>query len=239
MKRNEKKRGRRERCVQQKLDFGKGRWGGRRKGAGRRKSKNSGVSHSKREEFLESEPVHVTMKLKEGLPNLREGEDFLCLGKKLQEGQKDDFRIVHFSVQSNHVHLLVEAAGKDALHRGMRGLTVRVGKALKKRWELEDSVFADRYHARILRKPTEVRNALRYVLNNHLRHYPGAKRGIPDPRSSSALFDGWKEVEAAVLEGELRPIVAARSWLIRRGWKRAGGKLSLFEVPGSKRRSGS
>ena len=239
MKGNRKKRDRRERCVQQKLDFGKGCWGGRRPGAGRRKSKGSGVSHAKREEFLEGEPVHVTMKLKEGLPNLRERENFICLVEKLQQGQKDGFRIVHFSVQSNHVHLIVEAAGKDALHRGMRGLAVRIGKALKRLWDLEDSVFADRYHARVLSKPTEVRNGLRYVLNNHLRHNPWARRGQPDPKSSSALFDGWKEVEAAVLEGELRPIVAARSWLIQEGWKRAGGKLSLFEVPGSKNRSGS
>ena len=223
--------------MQQKLVFGKGRWGGRREGAGRRKSKCSGVSHAKREELAESEPLHVTMKLKEGLPNLREKENFLFVVQKLQEGQKDGFRIVHFSVQQNHVHLIVEAAGKDALHGGMRGLAVRLGKGLKRLWKLEDSVFADRYHARVLGTPTEVRNTLRYVLNNHLRHNPGARRGQPDPKSSSALFDGWKEVEAAVLEGELRPIVAARSYLIRKGWKLAGGKLSLFEVPGSKKRS--
>ena len=239
MKGNKKKRGRRECCVQHELDFGKGSRGGRRKGAGRKKSKNSGVSHAKREEFTKEEPLHVTLKLTEDLPGLREKKSFRCLAAKLQDGQKEGFRIVHFSVQSNHVHLIIEAAGADALHRGMKGLTVRVGKGLRRLWGRKGTIFADRYHARVLRTPTEVRNALRYVLNNHLRHCEKAKRGKPDPWSSSPLFEGWREIEAATLVGKLRPVVAARSWLVREGWMRAGGKLSLFEVPGSRKMAAS
>ncbi len=237
MKGNKKKRGRRERYVQQELEFGKGSRGGRRKGAGRKKSKDSGVSHAKRVELNEKAPLHVTMKLKEGLPSLREKESFRCLVARLQQGQKEGFRIVHFSVQSHHVHMIVEAAGQDALHRGMRGLAVRVCRGLNRLWKRKGTIFADRYHARILSTPTEVRNVLGYVLNNHLRHCAKAVPGIPDPWSSSSLFHGWKEVEAAVLVGELRPLVAARSWLIQKGWMKAGGKLSLFEVPGSKKKA--
>lgn len=129
MKAGKKKRVRRGRCVQGEFTFPLG-WGGARKGAGRRKSKNSGVAHLKRDDFDETSPVHVTMKLLPGLPSLRIEENFLTVLKMLEAAQKESFRIVHFTVQGEHLHLLVEAVGKDALARGMTGLAVRISKGL-------------------------------------------------------------------------------------------------------------
>jgi REP element-mobilizing transposase RayT len=79
-------------------------------------------------------------------------------------------RIVHFSVQGNHIHLLIEAADNDALERGMRGLTIRVAKALNRVMARRGPVFADHYHSRIVRTPTEAARALNYVLHNHAHH---------------------------------------------------------------------
>ncbi|HKO91462.1 MAG TPA: hypothetical protein VJU61_09940, partial [Polyangiaceae bacterium] len=73
-------------------------------------------------------------------------------------------RIVHYSIQSNHVHLLVEADDRRALTAGLRGLFVRIAGALNRLWQRRGGVFADRFHERELRTPREVRNSLLYVL---------------------------------------------------------------------------
>ena len=211
-------------------------WGGARKGAGRRKSKDSGVAHLKRDEFDESSPVHVTMKLLPDLPSLRIEENFLTVLKMLEGAQKESFRIVHFTVQGDHLHLLVEAAGKDALVRGMTGLAVRISRGLNKRWERTGSLFADRYHSRVLSTPTEVRNVLDYIFKNRRKHAGLKVVELFDSRSSAMLFGGWKEVEAMELVGDYRPIVEARSWLVREGWMNAGGKLSVRSSPEAKRK---
>ncbi len=207
-------------------------WGGARKGAGREKSKNPGVSHLKRDDFPERHPVHVTMKFLPGLPNLRARDNFLAVLEMLRAAQKKNCRIVHFTVQGNHLHLFVEAEGREALSRGIGGLSVRLSRGLNKRWGREGIVFADRFHSRVLRSPTEVRAVLRYILCNRQRHLGKGTTEEFDPRSSAMLFDGWKEMEAMELVGDYRPIVPAQSWLAQKGWLEAGGKLSLYDVPG-------
>ena len=102
------------------------------------------------------------------------------------------FRVVHYSVQGDHFHFMVEAANRKSLSRGMQGLTIRIVKALNKVMERKGKVFADRYHARILRTPSEVRAAVGYVLKNGLRHSRRYKKVFPqgwiDPFSSFLFF---------------------------------------------------
>jgi REP element-mobilizing transposase RayT len=241
MTKGSKKR-RQEQGVQLELRFDRKRRGGKRKGAGRKKSDNSGVSHGKRDAVKKGLPIHVTMKLQNGLPGLREKASYDILIEVFAQAQKESFRIVHFSVQGDHIHLLVETDDTEALTRGMIGLTVRISKNLNREWRRSGSVFADRYHSRVLRTPTEVRNVLLYVLNNIRHHVEGPLLARLDPRSSAPVFDGWKEVEAYEI-GPGDPVVAARGWLLTKGWRRAGGAWSIFAVPGRKqprrrRRSG-
>jgi hypothetical protein len=133
------------------------------------------------------------------------------------------FRLVHFSIQTNHLHLIVEAKDRPALSRGAQGLFVRVARALNALWGRAGSVFADRHHDRILRTPREVWDALRYVLTNAHRH--GALSAGVDPSSSGAWFDGWR--------GDARGGSAlwprARTWLLAHGWRRHG----RIPLPGS------
>ena len=86
-----------------------------------------------------------------------------CIGKG---GERDGFRIVHFSVQSNHLHLIVEADDATALARGIQGLSIRIARAVNRVLERRGKVFADRYHAHQLRSPTETANAIAYVGGN-------------------------------------------------------------------------
>ena len=163
------------------------------------------------------------MRLVGGLPSLRKRATYRVLLAAMGRGsERFGMRLVHWSALSNHVHLMVEARDRRALTRGMQGLAVRMARALNRAWARRGSVFADRYHARALRSPREVRAALGYVLQNARRH--GLALVGADPCSSAPWFDGWR---AAVREGGAaveRPLWlrAARTWLLARGWRRLG-----------------
>ncbi len=202
------------------------RRGGERRGAGRkRKGDRALVPHSGRPALTPRDPVLVTTRLMPGLPNLRREQTLMTLRGALAAGSdRFGFRLVEFSIQSNHLHFLVEADDARAIARGMQGLLVRVAKALNREWGRRGKVLADRYHARILRTPREVRNALVYVLQNARKH--GARILGIDAFSSGVWFEGWSDRVARAS----RPIASACSWLLTTGWLR-GGLLSTHEEP--------
>jgi REP element-mobilizing transposase RayT len=164
--------------------------------------------------------------------------------------KREDFRIVHASVQGNHIHMVVEAQSKDAISRGMRGFQIsaamHLNNAVTRRSgkRRRGSVFPDRYHMRALTSPRAVRHALAYVLNNWRKH--GEDRsGLPrdwkvDPFSSGVGFSGWRELEGATTLWKPPPTYQAlcvwlpKTWLLREGWTRHG-LVSTHEVPGSNR----
>ena len=196
--------------------------GGKRKGAGRKpKGERAGVSHLERAPVASRFPVHVTVRLGEGLPGARGVKTRGVLRAAFRAGrERFGFRLVQYSVQSTHLHLLVEGRDRRAISRGMQGLLIRVAKGLNRVWGRKGKVFADRYHDRILRTPREVRNAVRYVLKN-AEHHGMVFRGRPDPHSSGAWFDGWREGRVAG-EQEVAPVAEARTWLLGSGWRRHG-----------------
>jgi REP element-mobilizing transposase RayT len=194
------------------------------------------VSHLRRPELKARHPVHVTMKLRDGLPSIRHkplARLVLCVLAATKN--RFDMRLVHFSVQANHVHLIVEVDGQRALARAMQALATRLACHLNRRLGRHGRVFADRYHARALRTPLEVRRALVYVLHNHRHHHAGA--GSPsrfDVLSSARYFDGFtlelaRYARRATSEEE-PPVAPARTWLLRIGWRRHG-LLSPTDVP--------
>jgi len=210
------------------------RRGGKRPGAGRKpKGEKAGVPHRNRAKLSSRHPVHVTLKLERGLPGLRNKAAYRLLRRAfLGANARDGFRLCEYSVQGNHIHLIVEATDRTVLSRGMQGLGVRVARGLNRLWERTGRVFADRYHDRILRTPREVRNALAYVLNNARRHRLGLKWAI-DLFASGLWFDGWKEagVSRTIQRPKERPTARARSWLLHCGWRRHG-LIHIAEVPG-------
>ncbi len=203
-------------------------WGGARPGAGRKKQESSGVPHKTREPLASRFPVHVTIRVCNGLPSLRNKAVYNILKRHLAAGaDRFGFRLIHFSVQTNHIHLICEAKDSRALSRGMQGLQIRLAKGLNKFLGRKGRVFADRFHARILRTPREVRNAIAYVLHNARRH--GHRVHGPDFFSSAGSFDGWKEDVEIVGVGP-PVVVPARTWLLRVGWRRHG-LIGVFETP--------
>src|SRR5262249_38895435 len=140
-------------------------------------------------------PLHVTLRLIAGLPSLRSKRPFRVVRKALGEPRAGGASVVHYSVQSNHLHLIVEARDSRGLTRRVQALAIRLARRLNRLVERSGAVFADRYHARALKTPLEVRRALVYVLNNYRRHADAHGPRLPlsflDPCSSAAWFDGW------------------------------------------------
>ncbi len=128
--------------------------------------------------FPASVPLHVTLKVVGGLPSFRrEAVAGVVRAAIAAGGHRGDFRVVHYNVLGDHLHFVVEAAGAMALARGMQGLTIRLARRLNVLLGRRGKLFAQRYHARPLRTPTEVRNAIRYVLLNGRHHARDRGRG--------------------------------------------------------------
>jgi hypothetical protein len=197
-------------------------WGGRREGAGRKpKGEKAGVAHGRREEFAGDWPLHVALKVMRGFPSLRrEREQRAVLGVVAQYCDGEGFRVVHYSILGDHVQLVVEARGHEELRRGVSGLCSSIARKLNELWGRHGKVMADRFFSRLLRTPTEVRNVLKYVLHNARNHGFWLWDDRPDPCSSGECFDGWEDYRTS--SGRPRWLGAARTWLLRGGWRRAG-----------------
>ncbi|HEX7836995.1 MAG TPA: transposase [Kofleriaceae bacterium] len=172
--------------------------------------------------------MHVVLRAVSAVGNLRRR----CVYQAIREAtlttaRRENFRIVHLSVQRTHIHLLVEADGKRALASGMQGfqisaaghlnIAISKGKLGPRR---RGTVFPDRYYAKIITSPRQARHALSYVMNNWRKHQED--RGAPmsawtiDWFSSAAMFPGWAEYgdEAFLWRG---PVTAVATWSPRRG----------------------
>ena len=209
-----------------------GSWGGRRPGAGRPKAAGRGsVAHRRRALHEPRCPVHVTLRARSGVPSLRASHACAAIHAGLRTASRTDFRVLHFSIQHDHVHLIAEADSPGAWRSGIRGLVIRLARRLNRMLGRCGAVWGDRYHARLLRTPREVRNAIVYVLQNwkkHLRHVVGL-----DPCSSARWFTGWRAVTGAS-RGSSPPVSRPRTWLASVGWRRLG-LVGTAETPGGRR----
>ena len=150
---------------------------------------------------------------------------------------RPDFRIVHISIQHNHLHCIIEASSKAALSAGMHDFTILAAKAINAVQGRTGKVFRYRYHATQIRSPKQARHTLAYVLNNwrrHLEDHGSARAGVAkiDPYSSAIAFTGWREVPRfeVPVGYEPLPVSPAQSWLMRIGWK-SRGPISVYERP--------
>jgi len=212
------------------------RRGGARDGAGRKPNGERALApRDARPALTAKTPVLVTIRVRPGVPNLRSIATLPLLHRAISAASSGSaFRIAHGSIQSNHVHLIVEAQDAPSLARGMCGFLVRVARGLNGAWSRRGKVLADRYHARALHTPLEVRRALTYVLHNARKHGCGSA-GV-DPYTSGPWFDGWEEPpdarDVARMAGHASPFAPAVGWLLRVGWRRHG-LIRLGESPQS------
>jgi REP element-mobilizing transposase RayT len=140
------------------------------------------VSHRARPALARRFPVHVTLRVLPHVWNLRGRRSFRVVERALTSGgNRLGLRICEFSVQGNHLHLIVEAEDMGSLSRGMQGFGIRLAKGLNRVMTRNGKVLADRFHAHILRTPTEVLRAFNYVRQNRAVHRArwGERLGLP------------------------------------------------------------
>jgi hypothetical protein len=146
----------------------------------------------------------------------------------LQDSNRDWFRVVHYSVQDNHLHLIVESDDSKSLSSGVRGLMVRIARRVNRLLRRRGRFWADRWHGRDLEGPRQVRNALVYVLHNHKKH---AGAAALDPLSSAQSFDGFASTRPATFRSVGPPCTAiAKTWLLKVGWRQRG-LIGFTEAP--------
>ena len=225
---------------------------GRKRKPGPKPRKGAGSPHKARPALAARNPVHVVLRVIREVGNLRRR----CTYKAIREATlttavREDFRIVHLSIQRTHVHLIVEANDKHALASGMQGFQISAAKHLnaaiskgKPGPRRRGTVFPDRYHAEIITSPRQARHTLAYVLNNFRKHREDQAEPMSswklDWFSSAILFPGWAEYgdEAFLWRGPptYDPLLVyqPRTWLLREGWIKSGS-LSCLEVPSARR----
>jgi REP element-mobilizing transposase RayT len=204
-------------------------------------------------------PVHVVLRTVAAVGNLRKRFAYRAIREAtLTTARREDFRIVHLSIQRTHVHLIVEALGKTALAKGMQGFQISAAKHLNAAIGARSvgadgqtpgarrrgTVFPDRYHAEIITSPRQARYALAYVIGNFRKHEEDRAQPMAgwtiDWFSTAAMFPGWAEYGDAPFlwrgPETYDPLVVyqPRTWLLREGWK-LHGPISCHDVPSAKR----
>jgi putative transposase len=116
-------------------------------------------------------------------------------------------RVIHYSVQGNHLHLIVEAVSGVGLSRGMQGLNIRIARAINGLLHRIGPVLSERYHRHDLTTPREIKNAIRYVIQNFRKH-----SGLDLPAS-------W--IDPCCSAGHRDTVLSPKTWLLSRAWRRS------------------
>lgn len=157
------------------------------------------------------------------VPRLRKRRFVHELERSFASGcERGEFRLVHYSILGNHAHLLVEASDRHALARGMMSLGARFSRTVNRVFARKGRVLEDRYHVSVLRTPSQVRNALRYVLLSARHHSKPASKVVKqlDPASSA---DHSQHDRSKRMAPPVHPVLAARlvAALRKRSYARA------------------
>ena len=185
------------------------------------------MPHTTRARIKPRYPLQVTIRAAPGLPSFRSARVFGALQRAIARASVDRFRVIHFSIQQDHGHSIVEGDEARRARGGMHGLAIRLALAVNRVLGRKGKVVGDRYHVRALTTPTQMRTSMVYVLLNFRKHLR-APAGV-DPRSSGPHFPGWHRSPAVPLGPPTA--VPPTTWMAAVGWKRAGGPLRVEEHP--------
>ena len=191
-------------------------WGGKRKRAGRKpKGERVRTPHEARPMIRRAAPVHVTMRVQKGVYNLRAMRSLRVFEKAIMAtAARFGLRVVQFSLQGNHMHVLVEAADKASFIRGMRSLSIGFAKKMNRMMGRKGHVIGDRYHSRVLCTPSETKRVIEYIRTNHFRHtVPG--KPVPAGFVDEFSNESWR---TAIVLPE------PRLWAITQAARKAGSK---------------
>lgn len=140
------------------------------KGAGRKAIHDKGIRHIERELITKETVLHLTLKIKKEKSSLKNKFILKTLQNSIKKARLLGLKVLQYTLEYDHVHLLVEASNNISLGKGMQSLGISFSKGINKIKGQKGSVFKTRYHFRKLKTPQEIKNALSYILGNGIKH---------------------------------------------------------------------
>ena len=204
------------------------------------------LPHAARPEHDPRHPVHVSMKRARLAPSLRSQRVHTLLVAHFAAAVKRGIKVLQYSIQHDHLHLMIEGKDKKELARGLQLLFSRIAFAVNRVCHRHGSLFRERHHRRALTTPTEVRRVLVYILFNTRKHdvqSGDVGRGVfdaLDEMSSAPWFTAWDPksrpsdwliAKCAEHWAGPPPVHPPTTWLANVGWRRAGGPIRFDELP--------
>jgi hypothetical protein len=132
-------------------------------------------------------PLQVTIRARPGLPSLRSPRLFGAIQRAVARASVDRFRVIHFSIQQDHGHFIVEGDDPRRARGGMHGLAIRLALAVNRVLGRKGKVVGDRYHVLALattagRSPARPGWGVPGRFHLHARFGPLCPQRVPDRR---------------------------------------------------------
>ncbi len=153
-----------------------------RKGAGRPALHDPGIRHTNRPHIKKPASLHLTIKVKKKKAEIKNKSVLKILKRAILNARKQGLRVIHFSLEYDHVHLLIEADNNLILGKGMQAFGVTLSKAINRLKKLKGGVYKHRYHFRQISSTRELKIVMNYIFTNGLKH--GTAKSILNPFNS-------------------------------------------------------
>jgi REP element-mobilizing transposase RayT len=183
------------------------------KRAGRTAIHSKGIRHRKREEISRPRPLHLTIKLNRA--DIQNKTVLKILRNAIQRARLRGLKIIHYSLEHDHVHLFAEGESNLILSKGMQGLGVSLSKRINNALKIKGQRYKTRYHLRVLKSATEVKNVINYILKNGIKHK--RCKTVINAFNSAIVLHEWRivgiKMKRAEIENALRPFQRERDKL--------------------------
>jgi len=157
------------------------------KGAGRPARNDPGIRHTKRPHLKRPSSLHLTVKIKKNKAEIKNKSVLAILKRSILNARKQGLRVIHYSLEYDHVHLLIEADNNLILGKGMQAFGVTFSKAINRLKKLAGEVYKHRYHFRRISSCSELKNVMNYIFNNGLRH-----------KTSKSIVNSYNSIRAEI-----------------------------------------
>ncbi|MGZ3787001.1 MAG: transposase [Bacteriovorax sp.] len=129
-----------------------------------------GIRHTSRPFLKKPSSLHLTVKIKKNKAEMKNKSVFSLLKRAILNARRQGLKVIHYSLEYDHVHLLIEAENNHILGKGMQAFGGTFSKAINRMRKLKGGVYKHRYHFRKISSARELKNVMNYIFTNGLKH---------------------------------------------------------------------
>jgi REP element-mobilizing transposase RayT len=155
------------------------------RGAGRPAIHDPGIRHTERPLIKKPSSLHLTIKVEKIKADIKNKTVLSILKRAIQNARKQGLRVIHFSLEYDHVHLLIEAENNTTLGKGMQAFGVTFSKAINRVRKTTGKVYKHRYHFKAITSPKQLKNVMSYIFKNGVKH-----------GTSKSMLNGYNSIKA-------------------------------------------